>query len=261
MKKKHSNMKREREILFLFLFFIQLNTFSQSNKLIVDSVKSKQFLDSAFAKFNRGDYNEALKYFSQSIRETNKPSKEMYFYKGLSEKFIGDSLDAMNDAKKAILIDKNYFGANMLNLEMELNFKRNFKTVKLRCDTLIKTFNDSAKIVDGLFFLRAMAKFNLADTSGSIADISKAIFYNSKSSAYHLTRVTFCISQEKFNKQIMNDLDFSIKYDSKNPVPYFLRALMKFERYNDKKGACEDITIVKGFGVLPDNDLVLKYCK
>lgn len=110
---------------------------------------------------------------------------------------------------------------------------------------------------DLVFVEKARMRMSRGDSTGSIPDLRKAIFFNPKNAEAPYLRGRILYQNKKFNEALL-DLDNSIKL---KPIAeaYFYRALVNFEMNNREK-FCQDLLKSDQMGYEEAKKLRIKAC-
>ncbi len=207
-----------------------------------DEYKGFELFDKGFRAHDRGDYEEALKYFSQFI-EKYPDVANTYNNRGITKGNLEDYKGAIQDFNKAIEINLNYADAYS-----------NRGVAKYKLEDLrgaIKDYNRAIEINPNFayaYFNRGTAKGDLDDCRDAIKDYNKAIEINPNFEKAFINRGISKYKLEEYRGAIQ-DFNKAIKLNPNYAEAYNNRGIAKMD-LEDYKGAIQDYN--KAIGIDPN---------
>lgn len=206
-----------------------------------------------YTAFERRNYNEAIKYFTQHI--DNFPSDaDAYGYRATSNYMLRDYIAAKQDYDKAIDLSPNdcinYINRGALKGEILKDYKGAIQDLNIAIE-----LNPN---LAAAFYNRGVNKERLKDYRGSIQDYSKAIGLDSQYANAYLNRG--CAKNELGDSRgAIQDYNKTIEIVPDEALAYYNRGIAK-HRLGDKYGACMDWSKAGELGYGGAYDLIREEC-
>lgn len=206
----------KNSLLLIFFFFTSFIVHSQDFY--------KKNLDQAEFNSKKGNYSDAIIFFTKAINISSNDSKA-FFGRGFAYEKIGKYSDAVSDYTQAIQVDgylSAYYCRAMLKCKM-----KDFRGAKLDYDSTIEKFvisyvskdkNDFYyKFLSELFTKRAETKLSLKDYNNALIDVDHAISLKSNFGRAYLVK-GLCLLQLDDKENAC--LDFSKAGELGDPEAY-----------------------------------------
>lgn len=226
---------------------VEISSYTKNDAYKVFNLFSKGY-DAA----EKGDYEEAIKYFTSYLKE--KPNDiGAYNNRGVAKSKLGDHKGAIQDFKKAIEIDPNNEAAYS-NRGLEKNYLGDYRDA-------IHDYNKAIVIdpeYEAAYSNRGLTKLNLEDFRGAILDYDKAINIDPNDVTKYSNRGIAKGKLEDFRGAIW-DFNKAIEINPNYANAYRNRGATKYQ-LGDKSGACLDWSKAGELGDDNVYELIREYC-
>lgn len=164
--------------------------------------------EKGLAKFNEGDYKDAIKHFNDAV-SFNIELGQTYHLRGLSKKYIGDYRGALIDFDRVIDLHPDYEEIGEIYYDSD-----KIKSHKLKDNEgVLEDYNQAIKLQPAnasIYFSRAILKKEMDDTDGAFEDYDKSIELNPSNAETFFSRALLYMSLETYSEAII-DLDTVIE--------------------------------------------------
>ncbi len=227
---------------------VEIGSYSKNN-----AYKDFNFFKQGFDAYRKGEYTEAIKYYSLYI-EKHPNNVQAYNNRGLAKYNLSDYSGAIKDFTKAIEINPNYDDAY-----------HNRGSAKGKLTDHIGAIQDFTKAIEinpnyaDTYYNRGKAKVELTDYRGAMQDYNKAIEINPNYASAYLGRGN---TKGKLSDYIgaIQDYTKAIEINPNYSEAYLLRGFAKLF-HDDRNGACLDWSKAGELGNYNAYDMIKKYCK
>ena len=218
-----------------------------------DEYKDFELFDKAFNADEKGNYNEAIEYYSLFL-EKYPNSADVYINRGGAKAALEDYGGAIQDYNNAIEINPNDAAAysNRGNAKADLEDYRG----------AIQDYNKAIENnPDGVYayYNRGIAKKNLEDYRGAVQDYNKVIAVKPNDADAYINRGIAKQHLTDYRGSIQ-DYNKAIEINPNNALAYYNRGITKI-LLGDKNGACLDWSKAGELGLYSAYDMINKYCK
>lgn len=236
------NLRKYYKLICILLIFGSLHCYSQPQN---------NYFQSGRLAFQKGDYLEAIKFFSYDI-QIDQNSFRSYYLRGLAKINLDDLIGADQDFSNALMIapyfSDFYFNRAMVRSDLN-NFDAAFKDYEsaIDLDSLnpeiyfrraqtnlsLKKFNnvifDCEKMFElefykeNVYIISGIAKSGIGQHREGLRDLNVAINYN-PDNIHSITQRANIYQELNLNDSAFMDLNHAIELDSNYSYAYFNRA-------------------------------------
>lgn len=226
---------------------VEIGSYSNYNKLKILELHSK-----AYNEFKKGNYQEAIEYYSKYIIQSPIDDKG-YAGRGLVRQLLKDYNGAIQDYSEVIEI--NPFNAYVYS---------NRGVVKNKLGDYsgaIKDFNKAIEInpdFASAYYNRSIVKSNLEDYRGAIQDCTNAIVLDPQYASAYINRGVAKANLQDYRGAI-RDYSKAIEINPNDEIAYYDRGIAKYN-LGDITGACLDWSKAGELGYDEAYDLIRDNC-
>jgi len=203
-----------------------------SQFIIIYPYSTEAYNNRGTAKSNLNDYTGAIQDYNKAI-EINQYYSIAYYNRGIAKSDLGDLTGAIQDFNKAIEIDPNYVNA-FINRGISKGKLENYRSA-------IQDFNKAIEINPydaDIYYNRGFTKYLLEDYRGAIQDYSKAIEIDPNYVNAYINRGIAKSNLDDYTGAIQ-DYNKTIKIDPYYAEAYYNSGIAKRE-LEDYGGAIQD---------------------
>lgn len=197
------------------------------------------------AYFNTNQIDNAISDFNQTLR---KVTDDANVYQYIARCYVqkGDSINARINFQKATQLSPE----NAINYGYWGNAESDFKNY-VQAEKLLKKaieLGKSKKYIASMYYLRALSKAAILDTSSAFNFLTKAIELDSTVANYYFDRAMLMRDYQDHYAQVISDIHKTIQYTNLNKVDkekvaiYYIFAALKELNHRDYDIAIEDLT-------------------
>lgn len=195
--------------------------------------------------------NKAIEDFDKAVLY-NESNQELYFTRAYTKSLNEDFEGAIEDYKKTIELDSNYFAAyiNLGNIYGRLGYEYD----AINCFS--KAINIQPENPDG-YFNRGNQKLIMNDLEGGIEDLEKSLLIDNKNinALFLLAELKIKANDNLGTFEILNRI-LSIE---ESPKALYLRGTI-YLKLEDKVKACNDFNRAGELGYYNAYEMINKYC-
>ncbi len=239
--------------IFVTVLLMSLFSFGQTAETYFERGNAKYVID---------DYEGAIADFTKAI-EINPNYAKAYFDRGNSKLSLNDYSGAVEDYEKAVEIEPDNLAYISQCGEVKLNLLNDYTGAIYYFNKLISIDSKSNyshdKMSDYSFFLRGVAKHNLQDYRGAIADYSKAIEIDPNYAEAYFKRGNAKYDFQDYKGAIADysrAIEINPRYASD---AYYNRGLAKIILGQIDSG-CMDLSKAGELGFEEAYDMIRKFC-
>ncbi len=217
-----------------------------------DTYKNFELFYKGINAGRKGDFKEAIKYYSQFIQKFPN-NAEAYYNRGTAKNDLEDYRGAIQDFTKAVEINPNYAKAYS-NRGIAKRHIEDYRGA-------IQDFTKAVEINPNLakvYYNRGIAKGILKNYRSAIQDYTKAIEINQNDADVYNNRGIAKGELEDYRGAIQ-DYTKAIEINPNYAYAYYNRGVVKYE-LGDEYGGCLDWSKAGELGIGTVYDLIRKFC-